>query len=95
MRIKANGCLSIYANFCSSSRSKLDSCLGIPIGGMRIPTLDDDHGLSSLSGRYLNTLPAHTNIHIHIEERATRTRNEDYDEYELIWEDWIGWSGLD
>lgn len=38
------------ANFYLSARSKLDSSLGIPISGMRLPPLDDDHGLSGLSG---------------------------------------------
>jgi len=36
-------------------RPKLDSSMGIRISRLRIPTLDDDHGISSLRRRLIKT----------------------------------------
>ena len=34
-------------------RPELDSRVGIPVGGMRLPAVDDDHGIPGLRRRFI------------------------------------------
>ena len=40
-------------------RPELDSRVGIPVGGMRLPALDDDHGIPGLRRRFIGPVSSH------------------------------------